>query len=266
MTSTAEKPQNARIPYASCPLCDAQQIETLLQADCSKHPLYNKILPPLMTWKKCELCAHIFTDGYYTNEAAQVIFSKTNEHQITGADMERQRPVSARMIDKVLPFAQDGCWLDIGFGNASLLFTAKEYGFTPVGIDLREDNVKKLKVMDVEAHCIDLTTLDHPGRYSVISMADVLEHVPFPKDCLAAVHKLLKKDGIAFLSMPNSDSPLWEVLSKAGANPYWGELEHYHNFGRERLYDLLKECGFEPLRYGISERYRACMEVIAQKA
>jgi hypothetical protein len=28
---------------------------------------------------------------------------------------------------------------------------------------------------------------------------------------------------------------------------------------------LLREIGFEPLRYGISERYRACMEVIARK-
>ena len=61
------------------------------------------------------------------------------------------------------------------------------------------------------------------------------------------------------------DSVLWQALNNAKANPYWGEIEHYHNFGRTRLYALLKECGFEPLLYGISHRYRACMEIIAKK-
>jgi hypothetical protein len=49
-------------------------------------------------------------------------------------------------------------------------------------------------------------------------------------------------------------------------NPYWGEIEHYHNFGRRRLYALLEEHGFEPARYGVSFRYRACMEVIARRS
>ena len=46
-------------------------------------------------------------------------------------------------------------------------------------------------------------------------------------------------------------------------NLYLGELEHYHNFSKSRLYSLLAECGFEAVRYGISERYRVCMVVIA---
>jgi hypothetical protein len=32
-----------------------------------------------------------------------------------------------------------------------------------------------------------------------------------------------------------------------------------------RLYALLKECGFEPLHYTISERHRVCMEVISRR-
>ena len=57
----------------------------------------------------------------------------------------------------------------------------------------------------------------------------------------------------------------WRLLDAAKVNPYWGELEHYHNFSRARLYALLKECGFEPIHYTISERYRVCMEVIARR-
>lgn len=164
-----------------------------------------------------------------------------------------------------MPYAQSGYWLDIGFGNGSLLFTAQEYGFTPVGIDLRERNVAQLKQLGIEAYAMDITKLDHKERYSVISMADVLEHMPYPKIGLTAVNKLMVKDGVALISMPNAESMLWQALDMSNANPYWAEIEHFHNFGKTTLYKLLEECGFEPLRYGISERYRACMEVVARK-
>jgi protein O-GlcNAc transferase len=255
----------ACIPYDSCPLCGDKGPQSILPADCSKHPLYAPIIPSTITWCRCPTCAHVFTDGYFTAAVAAVIYAKTNEHQKVGFEIESQRPISARIIEKVLPFVQSGDWLDVGFGNGSLLFAAEEYGFVPVGTDLRADNVSLMKQIGIEAHGVDLTTLDHPGRCSVISMADVLEHMPFPKRGLAAAHALLGARGIVFLSMPNMDSVLWEALSANHANPYWGELEHYHNFGRKRLYRLLDETGFEPVRFGISERYRACMEVVARK-
>ena len=96
-------------------------------------------------------------------------------------------------------------------------------------------------------------------------MADVLEHMPFPRAALDQAWELLADGGLLFVSMPNADCFLWSLLDKNGQNPYWAELEHYHNFGRRRLYRLLEERGFAPRRYGVSQRYRACMEVIAQK-
>jgi predicted SAM-dependent methyltransferase len=97
-------------------------------------------------------------------------------------------------------------------------------------------------------------------------MADVLEHMPFPRPALAHAHEIMNDGGLLFVSMPNSDSFLWRSLDAAERNPYWAEIEHYHNFGRRRLYRLLEQHGFVPRRYGVSYRYVACMEVIAQKA
>ena len=60
---------------------------------------------------------------------------------MVGYQIEEQRYISARIIEKVLPFKSDGIWLDVGFGNGSLLFTADEFGFEPIGVDLRKDGV-----------------------------------------------------------------------------------------------------------------------------
>jgi len=236
------------------------------RGDCSRHPLYQSVISPTIVWRKCSSCGHIFTEGYFTAEAQQAIFSKTSDNQTLGVDVERQRYVSARMVEKVLPYADDGIWLDVGFGNGSLLFTAQEYGFTPVGIDLRQGNVDRLKAVGIEARCVDISKLQMDRLCRVVSMADVLEHMPFPGIGLEAAKRLTASGGILLISMPNIESIVWTAMDATGANPYWGELEHYHNFGRARLYGLLREYGFEPIRYGISERYRACMQVIARNA
>jgi protein O-GlcNAc transferase len=204
-----------------------------------------------MHWKSCNICGHIFREGYYTEEANSILFSETNRNQTVGHDMENQRIVSSHMIEKIIPYRSSGDWLDIGFGNGSLLFTAQEYGFHPVGVDLREDNVKALNGLGIEAYCQTIETLNFDSRFSVISMADVLEHTPHPSEALKAVYRLLKSDGVIFLSMPNSESMLWRALDLNNINPYWGEIEHYHNFSRSRLYSLLDEYGFAPVRYGI---------------
>ena len=75
----------------------------------------------------------------------------------------------------------------------------------------------------------------------------------------------MKPFGSLIISLPNMDSICWRMLDAQNANPYWAEIEHYHNFGQVRLYNLLKECGFSVERYGVSERYRAGMEVYARK-
>jgi SAM-dependent methyltransferase len=251
--------------YENCPLCESDQIVAHRVGNCANHPLYKRILSPEIQWKRCDTCGHIFRSGYYTEEMCQVIFSGTNEHQRVGYDIEGQRFISSRIVEKVLPFKSAGIWLDVGFGNGSLLFTAQEYGFVPIGIDLRRQNVEMLRKLGIDAFCQDIKSLELEPRCSVISMADVLEHMPFPKEGLKAAYDLLEDSGVMFLSMPNSENLLWRSLDAANSNPFWGELEHYHNFGRSRLYSLLNELSFKPRRYGISERYRVSMEVVATK-
>lgn len=258
-------PAITRTRYKACPLCGSTDFAAIIGADCSKHPIYQPALPPVMNWCECRSCGHVFTEGYFDETAAALVFSKTQPSQIVGYEMERQRPVSARIVERAARHAREGAWLDIGFGNGSLIFAAQEFGFTPVGLDLRDNNVVALRQLGFEAHCLPIENLDQAARYTVISMADVLEHMPFPKTGLSAAHRLLQEGGVLFLSMPNSENMVWKLLHANGINPYWGEIEHYHNFSRSRLYALLREHGFEPVAYSVSERYRVCMEVIAIK-
>lgn len=252
-----------RIPFEECPLCSSTKITKSIVGDCSKHRLYHPSLPSKMQWMDCEACGHQFTDGYFTDEALELIFSKTHDNQKVGHKLEDQRRISAHMIEKVIPYKAGGTWLDVGFGNGSLLFTAQEFGFDVIGVDLRKDSVALMKRLGFQAHCKLVETIDFEENISVLSMMDVLEHIPHPRTVLTSLHGKMEQNGCLLISMPNSENIVWKLMTEQNKNPYLGEIEHYHNFSRKRLFSLLKECGFEAVRYGISERYRVCMEVVA---
>lgn len=265
LLSAVKEKVEARILYENCPLCKSDKIIKSVIGDCSKQRLYNPIIPTKMQWMDCEDCHHQFINGHFTDEALEVIFSQQPEEQVVGFEVEKQRPVSARIIEKIIPFKSNGIWMDVGFGNGSLLFTADEYGFEPIGVDLRKDGVLRLQNLGIQAHCELVQNIEFEKSISVVSMMDVLEHIPFPKDVLISLHSKMDEDGCLLISCPNSESWIWKLMATQNINPYFNTIEHYHNFSKTRLVLLLNECGFNIKKYGISERYRSGMEIIAQK-
>jgi SAM-dependent methyltransferase len=258
---------HTRIAFDDCPLCGEDEATQIAVADCSRHPLYHPTLPASMRWLRCDACSHVFVDGYFADAALEVLFAKTQPMQVPGHEVGRARLTWAKVVEDVarlLP-ALGGRWLDVGFGNGALLTTADEFGFEATGLDLRADSVERMRRYGYRAERCDLLDYAKGAPLDVISFADVLEHMPFPRPALLRAHELLGPQGLLFVSLPNLDAFVWKVLDSRGENPYWAELEHLHNFGRARLYQLLRATGFEPCRYGVSERYVACMEVVARR-
>jgi hypothetical protein len=107
----------------------------------------------------------------------------------------------------------------------SLLHTAQNAGFAISGIDLRQKSVERLAQLGIPARRAALESLREQARYAVISLADVLEHMPFPRPA----------------------------------------LEHYHNFSRPRLEDVLRQTGFEPLWHYPNDRYLCGLDVAARR-
>lgn len=261
-----------RIPFHSCPLCRGAKFEPVKTASCTGHALYDPRLPAEIEWVRCDDCSHVFTSGYFDEAALKILHAKTQTSHEPGYDLENQRLVAAEMIDRVIaisgpnigPVRAAGSWLDVGFGSGALFATAAEYGFKAAGLDLRVASVHAMRALGYDAVCAPLESVSPDQTFDVISMCDVVEHVPFPALLLNEARKRMSAGGLLLVSMPNTDSFAWRALDFAGANPYWGEIEHYHNFSRDRLERLLTETGFETLNYSVSRRYRACMQVIAR--
>lgn len=269
--------------FTACPICAASldRCSAHKSADCSYHPLYTPTLPRIMTWLRCEDCAHVFTDTYWTAEGERQVFSTAHAYQLPAAQqVESLRNVWAptvhRVADRLCELrgreavlgrvgAQRPVWLDIGFGAGGLVMVAEEFGFSALGVDVRERAVIELQSLGYRAICSSFETLQLDEPLAVLSMADVLEHLADPVAALRKVNALLAADGLLYISCPNSDTATWRQWEAANTNPYWGELEHYHNFSRGRLIGLLQAAGFAVVDYFVSARYYSCMEIVARK-
>jgi SAM-dependent methyltransferase len=251
--------------YRVCPLCDSEAIAEVVRVECTGHETFQHGIPPVVVWMRCQGCKHIFRNGYFGEAALRAVIRKTMRVQTVGSNYEAARVQVERTIDLVLPFAGTGVWLDVGFGDGALLRTVKEFGFTPLGIDLREGNAVALRRLGIAAYCADIQNFSVEPGCRVLSMQYVLAHMPFPRAALVAARRLLEEDAVLVIATPNVESSLWIEWDRERKNPYWGEIECCHHFSKTRLYELLGEHGFAPVRYALGLRYRGCMEVVARK-
>jgi SAM-dependent methyltransferase len=125
-----------------------------------------------------------------------------------------------------------GDLLDIGTATGLLLEVAREQGFEPYGVEI-SDYAAGLASAKFGAGRIHNGTLQTApfgdGRFCVITMTDLLEHVADPLDTLARVRRLLRPDGIVLITTPNTASVTRLAMGRKWTH-YTGEIE-IHLFG-----------------------------------
>jgi 2-polyprenyl-3-methyl-5-hydroxy-6-metoxy-1,4-benzoquinol methylase len=269
--------------FIACPLCDTpvDSAEVYKVSDASSHPLYKPELPSLLRWLRCHGCDHVFTENYWNEEGERLLFSSALAYQLPDSSQSEYlrklwapvvRSIANRLSEtrtRERVFGAGGGerprWIDVGFGNGGLVMTADEFGFASIGVDVRAEAVQRLAALGYGAICARFEELEIDRSLAVLSMADALEHMPDPRAALRKAHAMLDADGLLYLSCPNSETSTWRLWDQTNTNPYWAELEHYHNFSRASMLALLDAHGFNVVNYDVSVRYYSCMEITARK-
>jgi SAM-dependent methyltransferase len=269
MTETYTDPH--RIPYVACPLCAFDELRVLRDQDWSWRPDYRSSMQTVIRWMVCGSCGHQFAWGYHNPAGQRELFSAAQPSQtaagMTAAQVEAERTVWVKVVDNISRHVAQGRWLDVGAGSGMLLALARECGFDVVATDARSQTAAALRARGIDVLADRDAELDdgEPARFDVISFCDVLEHMPFPLLALSGASRALRDGGVLFISSPNRDALAWQVLDEENVNPYWSEIEHYHNFSYRQLRTLLGGHGFESISCSISNRYRLGMDVTARK-
>jgi len=266
-----------RAGYAHCPLCDGDSV-TLGFADCTRHGLWHKPLPQTIEWMRCPSCDHVHSRGYWTAAGRQALSRRAASGQpAEGGAARGARSASwAPTVDRAVALLRGyrtlvnqetpPLWVDVGCGDGALVMSAADHGFAAVGLDTRIEAVTGLRKLGVNALAHDFLTVNFEVALDVLSMMDVLQQLPYPREALLKAARVLRPGGVLVASMPDLASWDWKLMDAEKLNPYWTQIEHLHHFSRERIVRLLRECGFEIADFATPGRHRAEMEIYALRS
>ena len=151
-----------------------------------------------------------------------------------------------------------GRLLDLGCAMGFLLEVSEQAGFQGWGLDLNPEAVRAAKQQfgDRVAEG-ELDASAFPGvSFDVVTLIDVLEHVPDPASLLAAVHRRLLPGGVLAAVLPNAASLTRRLLGRRW--PHYAP-EHLFYWTPAALGHQLAAVGFEvrEIRTGIRKTYTA---------
>lgn len=130
--------------------------------------------------------------------------------------------------------------LDVGSGRGAFLFPLLDefYGVSVKSIDILEERVEFLRDValgggyDFEVEKADLCSYSPSKTFDVVTLLEVLEHIPDVKTAIRNAVKLSNKYIVV------------TVPSKADDNP-----EHVHLLTREKLTEYFGDCGVKSLSF-----------------
>jgi SAM-dependent methyltransferase len=135
--------------------------------------------------------------------------------------------------------------LDIGSGPGFFLRHGAERGtWTVRGLEPSAQAVAHSRGLglDITQGFLDAETARRLGRFDVVHLNEVLEHLPDPRGALALVETLLDAGGLVALMVPNDYSPFQAALRDACEfEPYWVDPHHVNYFDVGSIQRLLEE-------------------------
>ncbi|MXR19076.1 class I SAM-dependent methyltransferase [Halobacterium bonnevillei] len=139
--------------------------------------------------------------------------------------------------------------LDIGCGTGEFLTFMENHGYDTVGIEPsgRIGKAARTKGLEVYETTAEEFAISNESDFDLITMFNVLEHVPNPSEVIQACDKLLSKDGMLIVKVPNEFNPFQIAAQKLlDLDQWWVNAPtHIFYFDFTSLATLLSDCGFK---------------------
>jgi SAM-dependent methyltransferase len=211
---------------------------------------------------RCKSCGLAFVGNPPCLDDIQGLYSaRTNYH---GGLLDLAAPAFAgvqkiarqhlRMLRRSVRSPHKHQLLDIGCSSGLFLDEARLAGFEVYGAELSPDTAAFARNhFGLEVCAGDWRQAGFAdATFDVVTLFDVVEHLPDPLGELAAIRRLLRPGGLLLQSTPNIDG-LFPRLSYALANrlDYWPHPEppyHLYQFSDRTLAELTERAGYEVVR------------------
>lgn len=202
-----------------------------------------------------EELAEIYRSDYYVAEKPNYL-AEAEEDQRWAALMQTDRLIAFEELLGPSESPLSGSrrrLLDIGSGPGFFLLSAAARGWQALGIEpsaqaaafARENGAEVVEAF------FDATTAPTLGRFDVVHLNNVLEHIPDPAALVRLARGVLAPGGLICINVPNDFTPIQAAgRDAAGAEDWWVAPPHHLNY-----FDFASASGFlERLGFAVKRR------------
>jgi SAM-dependent methyltransferase len=252
-------------PIETCPLCESPNyqiirrepinIEGFTEHESAFLAPYNA--SGLIEFRKCEQCAFCYLDRLPANPRYfEIIYSRITYDFEFEFKYHGKWNIHRDIKRQLRKYRASGALLDIGTWCGTLLESLKDT-YQVVGCELDAKAATYGCSVGLDIRTGFYQTIDFGQSFDIITMIDVLEHMPEPMQAVRQVFSMLNEGGLYYLKVPNGQAQIRKenVLSKLGfhtAGASFGYV-HINHFNLSSLSRALQTAGFEVLEKGYAQ-------------
>lgn len=228
----------------NCPICNSTQFNTSISG--KDYFLSGETFSIV----RCESCGFRFTNprpdaeelSQYYQSSDYISHSDARKGIFNNIYQWIRKYTLSKKHNLIATHSTKGKLLDIGCATGHFLYLMKKKGWETYGIEPD----KKTRDSAIEAYKLNVFTEEELDTFEkeffdVITMWHVLEHVSQLNKRIAQLKRLLKKDGVIFIAVPNCSS---YDAEKYGV--FWAGYDlprHLYHFTAEDMKRVLKNFG-----------------------
>ncbi len=228
--------------------------------------------PPYQVYR-CDGCGLVYVTPRLSGEALRAVYGESYWRSDTPktkgyADYAKDAPLYLKTFRRRFRLVRQHVGngrlrvLDVGCAAGFFLRVCRELGHDAYGVEISPD-IAKVAIAALGADRVFVGDLDSalargdktvfaPHSFDLVTMWDVVEHVPDPQSLLRTARSLLKPGGRLLIETQNVKSRFAKSL---GARwQHYKHEEHLYHFDPDTARQLLEQSGFDLLswtpRYG----------------
>jgi 2-polyprenyl-3-methyl-5-hydroxy-6-metoxy-1,4-benzoquinol methylase len=246
---------NSSLEYRDCPNCGCTNFIVLFDSKMKGADSQQSIEDCMQRAKhrrhvKCSNCHLIYVNPIEKENKINADYAERKKdaeiYARVGASIAQgSRLYATKSQVKLLKkYKNGGNLLDIGCAEGFFLFNASKAGYATKGIELSEDAATYAREefgIDVETRSLEELHFSQ-DYFDVVTLWQVLEHLPHPVRTLKEVYRILKPGGLVVVSTPNIEG----IPAKILGGRWWNiKREHINQFTTKTLMAILESGGFK---------------------
>lgn len=201
----------------------------------------------------CSSCGFLYADRLPSEEAFDTYYAEMSKWEFLdngGRESAEDQARFAATVQAIESLAGDRSArvLDVGCATGGMLATLKRAGYRNLlGLDPSPQAARLAnKNYGIEVSTGDVKAIPRlPGKFEVITILGVLEHIPDPRRTLRDLRAALAPQGLLYVSVPDATR-----FAEYMDSPYQQySTEHIMYFTPASLDNLVGSCGFERVSF-----------------